>query len=100
VVSSSNPELRYDLATNVNGGEPSPVAAGLASPPTPRPTAPPPPPATPSATVEGTNPTPTVLAAPAAERSRPVWTAGLAAAAVLGTLGAAFVVWRRRGTAR
>ncbi len=38
IVASTNAQLRYDLATNVNGGSPSAVMAGLAAPPTPAPT--------------------------------------------------------------
>src|ERR671924_1069666 len=57
VISSSNPQLRYDLATNVHGGAPSPVLAGLAppptpAPPTPKPTARP----TPQVTLQAFNP--------------------------------------------
>lgn len=37
IVASTNPQLRYDLATDVNGGSPSAVMAGLAAPPTPEP---------------------------------------------------------------
>jgi hypothetical protein len=37
IVASTNPQLRYDLATNVNGGSPSAVMAGLAAPATPEP---------------------------------------------------------------
>lgn len=51
IVNSTNPELRYDLATDVHGGQPSLVLAGLAPPPpTPAPTPKPTPKPTPVVT--------------------------------------------------
>lgn len=64
IVESTNPELRYDLATNVHGGQPSLLMAGLAPPPppaTPKPAATPEP--TPVATPQPT-PAETALVAP------------------------------------
>jgi hypothetical protein len=37
-INSTAPQLRYDLAVNVNGGAPSPTRAGLVAPRTPAPT--------------------------------------------------------------
>jgi hypothetical protein len=37
IIAATNPQLRYDLATNVNGGQPSAVMAGLVAPATPAP---------------------------------------------------------------
>ena len=55
IVGSTNPQLRYDLATDVHGGQPSAVMAGLRAPATP-------PPPTPDPTVA---PTPESTATPA-----------------------------------
>jgi hypothetical protein len=86
IVSSNNRQLRYDLATNVHGGRPSLVAAGLAAPPTPTPR---PTPAPTSAPTPVPSPEPTGIAIAPVAHARAVWpfaVAGLlVAAAVPGT---------------
>jgi len=99
VVSSSAPQLRYDLATNVHGGRPSRVMAGLAFPvaPTPKPTPKPTPQPTPDPTVQALP-----AAAPVAPVSdgRPLWPFALAALLMpVGAVGAWFG-FRRAGVRR
>jgi hypothetical protein len=91
-VNSTNPQLRYDLATNVHGGQPSAVLAGLEAPPTPAPKTPPPTPKpTPKATIRAYVPPATPFAPASSTRSAlPV------AAAVLAVLVSGFVAWAAR----
>jgi hypothetical protein len=100
IVGSTNPQLRYDLATDVHGGAPSAVLAGLAAPPTPEPPTPAPTQApTPEATA---TPAPSrlpeqALAEPASD-SRSAWPMALATTLVV--IGAAAAVTMRRIRAR
>ena len=99
IVESSNPQLRYDLATNVNGGAPSAVLAGLAAPATPAPKPAPTPKPTPVVTPQPT-PTATVEAiAEPVKNSRSGWPSVAASLLIgAGALGA-WAVSRRRARA-
>ncbi len=98
IVGSTNPQLRYDLATDVHGGSPSAVMAGLAAPatpppPTPEPTNPP----TPESTATSA-PTPEATGLALGEPvndSRSTWPIALAAILVTTAAGGAFWTMRR-----
>jgi hypothetical protein len=91
-VNSNNPQLRYDLATNVHGGQPSAVLAGLEAPPTPAPKTPPPTPKpTPQPTLRAVGPLTTPFVPASTTRS-----AGPLVAAVLAVLVSGVVAWAAR----
>jgi hypothetical protein len=97
IVGSTNPQLRYDLATDVHGGAPSAVMAGLAAPPTPVPP-------TPEPTVAPT-PESTATAAPTAapdlalgepvKESRSAWPIAVATMLVATAIAGALWTMRR-----
>ena len=94
IVGSTNPQLRYDLATSVHGDAPSAVLAGLAAPPTPKP--PPPPTVAPTPAPTPKPPARTheqAIAEPVREK-RAAWPLVLAAALV--TIEAAGLLTLRR----
>jgi hypothetical protein len=95
-VSSTNGQLRYDLATDVHGGAPSAVMAGLAAPPTPVPPTPEP---TVAATPESTatpapTPAPELALGEPVKDSRSAWP--IALAAILVTIASAGAFWTMR----
>ena len=95
IVGSTEPQLRYDLATNVHGGRPSRVMAGLAFPPAPKP-APTPAPATPKPSPAPTLQPSPAFAAPPIANGRPLWPVVVAALLVPLATGGALIALRRR----
>ena len=101
IVGSTAPQLRYDLATNVHGGRPSMIMAGLAFPSapkaTPEPTRAPTPKPTPAPTVQAL---PTAVPAPPLSDTKPLWPFVIAALLMpVGAVGAWFGL-RRAGVRR